>query len=219
MDIDHEGRIFHVQTEDRGVGNPLIETLVYTGGEIISKRQSSYAELLESEEFCDSAVQRLLETQHKGTIRDIYNGKFDAEGPKPFGHNIITDRSLDEVVLGYLRDNLTVDRLILEWVHPPQFVEGELSTMRMRVSEANSERPMAGAVVVVRLIATDGRRLELWRGVADADGLLEHECEIPLLPKANGAVFCVTEADGMTAELREVIQKDAVAMPGSVHDP
>ena len=35
-------------------------------------------------------------------IRDIRNGKFDPDGPKPFGYNIVSNRSLDEVVLDYL---------------------------------------------------------------------------------------------------------------------
>ncbi|MDH3627961.1 MAG: hypothetical protein OEV00_02875 [Acidobacteriota bacterium] len=218
MDIDHQGRVFHVQTEDRGLNNPLIETLIYTGGEIIAKRQTSYEEIVGTDDYNEKAVQRLLETQHKATIRDIYNGKFDSEGPKPFGHRVITDRSLDEVVLGYLGDQQAVDRLALEWTHPPQIVEDASSILRMRVIEANSERPMTGAEVVVRLVATDGRRLELGRGTAGEDGCLATRCEIPALPDANGAVFCVTTVDGMTAELREVIRKEPTAAQGLVHD-
>ena len=31
-DVRHGNRIFHVQTEDKGLGNPKIETLIYVGG-------------------------------------------------------------------------------------------------------------------------------------------------------------------------------------------
>ena len=47
-DITCEGQVFHIQTEDKGLANPIIETLVYTGGEIVCARKSSYAELAES---------------------------------------------------------------------------------------------------------------------------------------------------------------------------
>src|SRR5262245_21768907 len=31
-DVKHGGKVFHVQTEDKGAKNPIIETLVYVGG-------------------------------------------------------------------------------------------------------------------------------------------------------------------------------------------
>ena len=44
-DIKHRGRVYHCQTEDKGRDNPLIETLVYRGGEILAARRSSYEDL------------------------------------------------------------------------------------------------------------------------------------------------------------------------------
>jgi len=40
-DIKHGERVFHVQTEDRGLTNPVIESLVYVGGEILLRTQTS----------------------------------------------------------------------------------------------------------------------------------------------------------------------------------
>ena len=37
-DVEHDGRVYHVQTEDKGTDNPMIETLVYRGGEILDPR-------------------------------------------------------------------------------------------------------------------------------------------------------------------------------------
>ena len=47
-DVDHQGRVFHVQTEDKGLQNPVVESLIYCGGEIIASRSESYAELTEN---------------------------------------------------------------------------------------------------------------------------------------------------------------------------
>ena len=45
-DIKHRGRVFHCQTEDKGKDNPLVETLVYTGGQIHDAHQTRYEDLL-----------------------------------------------------------------------------------------------------------------------------------------------------------------------------
>ena len=39
-DIKHSGTTYHVQTEDKGRGNPLVESLVYTSGEILYTRRT-----------------------------------------------------------------------------------------------------------------------------------------------------------------------------------
>jgi len=108
-DIEFEGRVFHVQTEDRGLGNPIVESLVYSGGEIVTSRKNSYVDLVESDGYEEALVLRKMEMQHREMIREIRNGRFSSEEPKPFGHGIVTNRSFDEVVLGFLAENLTVE--------------------------------------------------------------------------------------------------------------
>ena len=62
-DVDYEGRVYHVQTEDRGEKHPVIESLVYCGGEIIASRRNPYAELLESGATSEDAVQQSYVTE------------------------------------------------------------------------------------------------------------------------------------------------------------
>src|SRR5262245_42701008 len=84
-DVQYVGRVFHVQTEDRGLANPVIESLVYTGGEIITSRRTGYADLAQSPEHSDLELARRMEAQHQTIIREILSGRFDPDGPKPFG--------------------------------------------------------------------------------------------------------------------------------------
>ena len=42
-DVKYRGVVYHVQTEDKGEGNPMIETLIYKGGEILGSRGASVA--------------------------------------------------------------------------------------------------------------------------------------------------------------------------------
>lgn len=106
-DIEHGGKVFHVQTEEKGVDNPVVITLVYCGGEIVTSLEASYADLVDDDpEAPEGEVRRRMNDQHQGLIRDILRGRFNPP-LMPYGHDLISDRSLDELVLGFLEDEIT----------------------------------------------------------------------------------------------------------------
>ena len=45
-DIEHDGVVYHVQTEDKGLETPIILSLVYTGGTILASKRSPYQDLI-----------------------------------------------------------------------------------------------------------------------------------------------------------------------------
>ena len=103
-DVIHDEKTFHVQTEDRGKENPIIETLIYVGGQILDARQRRYKDP-EAPDLEKDHLSTLIERQHLNVVRDIRLGKYDPpEQRKPFGEGIITDRSLDEVVKTFIEE-------------------------------------------------------------------------------------------------------------------
>lgn len=72
----YKGEVFHVQTEDSGVANPHIITLLYRGGVIISSRKTSYADILKMESL-EVVVEELMKEQHKDMMRRLKSGEFD----------------------------------------------------------------------------------------------------------------------------------------------
>ncbi|HWP43614.1 MAG TPA: hypothetical protein VNO14_10290, partial [Blastocatellia bacterium] len=66
-DVPYDGRIYHVQTEDRGKENPVLESLVYLGGTIIAKKQTPYADRL-TEGATEETIASLLKKQHQVII-------------------------------------------------------------------------------------------------------------------------------------------------------
>lgn len=96
-DVKCRGVVYHVQTEDKGEANPLIETLIYKGGEILASRRLPYGELIRSRDD-EAAITKLMEDQHKGMIMEVKRGKFDPGSEK----TLVEDLSLDEIVLAYL---------------------------------------------------------------------------------------------------------------------
>ena len=76
-DIKHGNRVFHVQTEDRGAGNPIVESLVYVGGQILLSKRSPYADLIVDGKVDEPAVRQLMDLQHRRIIEAIRRGRFD----------------------------------------------------------------------------------------------------------------------------------------------
>ena len=145
--VQYKGKIYHIQTEDSGVQNPHIITLLYEGGNILARKKTGYEDILKSEKL-PSVVKEMMQEQHKSMLRDLKNGTFDgriygppeevapeaapaasppqaAPPPPPkdvkvielkegedlkdediFGSDLISDKSLDEVILNYLSQNL-----------------------------------------------------------------------------------------------------------------
>ncbi len=93
-DVHWRGLVYHVQTEDKGRENPLIETLVYRGGEILGTRRRAYSGQPRGPE-AEKEIARLMEDQHKAMILEVKRGRFAPEHEDE-------DLSLDEIVLAYL---------------------------------------------------------------------------------------------------------------------
>jgi isopentenyl phosphate kinase len=110
--VRYRGEVFHVQTEDSGLANPYILTLLYLGGTIISSKKTSYDDIIKMENL-EHVIEELMKEQHKGMLLRLKAGEFDERAfpgkkfaaaetapasPKAQGGT----RNLDEVILDYL---------------------------------------------------------------------------------------------------------------------
>ena len=116
--IRYRGHIFHVQTEDGGKESPSIITLLYSGGAILFSKKTSYADQAGSADR-ETIVRQLMEAQHSAMVQALKTGKADdklglvssdaqtnpgARLPRSaeFGADVISRRSLDEVIVAHL---------------------------------------------------------------------------------------------------------------------
>jgi hypothetical protein len=91
-DIEHNGTVYHVQTEDKGLDTPIILSLVYVGGTILASKRSPYTDLID-QGFSDELLAERLKRQHKLICAAINSGRIDdlkkmsrsgsAKGPAP----------------------------------------------------------------------------------------------------------------------------------------
>ena len=73
--------VYHVQTEDRGEVNPVIDTTIYSKGRILHRRVNSYKEFRETPEFNPTALRERLEVQHRTIIDELRSGALVLEAP------------------------------------------------------------------------------------------------------------------------------------------
>jgi hypothetical protein len=75
-DVEHDGVVYHVQTEDKGLESPLILSLVYSGGAILASKRSRYEDLIAAG-FSDEVLAERLKRQHKLICAAIHAGRLD----------------------------------------------------------------------------------------------------------------------------------------------
>ncbi len=75
-DVEHEGVVYHVQTEDKGLKSPLLLSLVYVGGTILASKRTPYDDLI-AEGYDEKALAERLQRQHKLICAAIKAGRIE----------------------------------------------------------------------------------------------------------------------------------------------
>jgi len=75
-DVEHDGVVYHVQTEDKGLDSPMILSLVYVGGAILASKRSPYEDLIAAG-FSDEALSERLKRQHRLICAAILSGRLN----------------------------------------------------------------------------------------------------------------------------------------------
>ena len=73
-DVEYQGKIYHVQTEDAGRDHPTIMTILFHSGAILATRRTGYADLVNTGNLT-AALKQLMSRQHKEMIRDLQAGR------------------------------------------------------------------------------------------------------------------------------------------------
>lgn len=227
-DVRHHEVVFHVQTEDKGAENPLIESLVYVGGQVLAAKRAGYAELL-SEGRGGRSVVELMERQHRTVIAAIKNGRFDgkleallearkAAGVPPVppgepgagpdleeGDGLEAERTLDQVILEYLTSEADQDQLLLTVDGEQRLSLGAKVELALRATSSKSGHPVAGTRVQVRMISTVTDPRVLATGETGDDGSLALSFEIPKLGRGTAALIITAASNLGHAEIKHLL--------------
>lgn len=217
-DVKHRGRVFHAQTEDKGKDNPLIETLVYTKGQIHDAHHTRYDDLVASG-YDEKQVVRMMEDQHRRVIALIKSGHYltpeekaqaereAAEKERAIGAMTEDERGLDELVYDWINNEMEHEQLELIMSMDSELVEGSTVELRLKASKNISRGTVAGARVSVRLISTVSEAAVLFEGVTDRMGECVARFELPKLAEGNAAIIVRADSDFGSSELKQLVKK------------
>ena len=95
--ISYKGTVYHVQTEDSGIKNPHIITLLYHKGTILARKKTGYAHIAAAPDYQEK-VRELMKAQHKAMIKELIHGKHtqDQNTMQPAGDLSAEEESEEE---------------------------------------------------------------------------------------------------------------------------
>lgn len=232
-DIRHGNRVFHVQTEDKGEENPFVESLVYVGGEIIASKKTPYGDSIRNGGGT-SAVQEMMELQHRKMIAAVQRGRFDTSSgapPKglkdesfetilppaapavdiPPGAVVVEssrpdEKTLDQVILDYLASEVSQEHLDLTLYSSPEFYLGESVEIRVKAETSLSRRPIIGAQILVKVISTVDKPIVVYQGKTASDGSCIAHCKLPDYRNANAALIIQAKSESGSNEIKYLLR-------------
>ena len=220
-DIEHSGTTYHVQTEDKGRGNPLVESLVYTSGEILYTRRTPYDDLVE-QDVDREAIATLMERQHRSIVDAVHRGglarltgkiEIAADDDTTITHrqterDASEEPSLDQVILDYLEAQRDQAHLILRASIDHDFAYASLAPISVLAVDSIAHSPQAGVKVSVLFKSTaEPRRLVLAEGETGEDGIFSAEARMPAFADGTSAVVITAESDLGRSEMKHLVHK------------
>jgi hypothetical protein len=225
-DIKHNDKVYHIQTEDKGLSNPYIESLVYVGGEILASKKTSYAEQARTG-IDEKWIGGLMEQQHRTMIAAIKRGRFDqaADATKnslrPGGKTTVSqplpasspeaevdlDRTLDQVIIDYLASEAEVEHLELSLLNQVDFFAGSPIELRVATKKSISQQPVTAAAIEVRVISTIEPPRVIYRGKTAADGTAMIRCTIPAFRDGTAAVIISAQSPIGNDEVKQLVKR------------
>lgn len=86
-DVHVSNITYHVQTEDRGTKNPVVDSVIYVGGKIVDRVQTPY----NPEAVTEAEIEAMVRRQHRELLESIRSGTFTAAPeplPLPLGYGL-----------------------------------------------------------------------------------------------------------------------------------
>ncbi len=175
-DVKVGSLVFHVQTEDRGAGNPVLDTIIYHKGRVLAKRATSYKEFLASPDFSESELRSMLEQQHQQLLDEVRAGQIQE--------------------MKELAAKSQAGGVAIRLMNPSTFLQGTTAVLELAVTRRKERHPVAGAKIRVRVNAGASEPHQ-FEGTTDGEGRVTLQFVLPRLGPAGAELMIqATAAEG-----------------------
>jgi hypothetical protein len=179
--VNVDGTVYHVQTEDHGAAHALIDTTVYCRGRVLHRRTNNYFDLLPLNADREGALKERLDKQHRSVLEEIRTGVLLLKPPP------------SPAAPG-------PSALALELVNATTWLAGKRATLQIAVRHKENGGGVAGAQVAAKIdgAATPGE----FKTKTGKDGQARLEFDMPRLSSAEPALVIEAKDGAAKAHLR-----------------
>ena len=168
---------YHVQTEDRGVTNALIDTTVYFHGRVLHRRTNNYFDLLPLNAKSEPALKQRLDDQHGSVVEELRTGALHLplpqEAKSSAGTSVSNAASVPKV-------------LTLVLINSKTWLAGKHATLDVSVQNRESGEAVNHARIVARVEgAADSEEFKTETGI---DGRAQLQFDMPRVSGAEPAL-------------------------------
>ena len=232
-DVEHNGVVYHVQTEDKGLRTPVILSLVYTGGAILASKRSPYDDLITSG-FEEKVLVERLERQHKLICAAVHAGRIEElkrmgerapvsngsavgtanpplekeEAERKAGPPASPATGAPAVITSerFSTSEETDDALTVSLLDEKQLRPGDSVTLRIEVTKRteSGRAPAAKANITMKVLGSTFQPSSTY-STTDSAGRSAISVTLPTFKTGRAAILIRAEADGEVAELRRII--------------
>jgi hypothetical protein len=194
-DVRVGDQVFHVQTEDRGPGHPIIDTAVYQNGRVLHRRLSNYDQWVVSAEFSSEALRQRVEQQHRTVIEDLRSGTLASE------------------LAAAVEKTTQAGGIQVQLLNADSWLTAGNVTLDVKILRRTDHQAQAGAHVEAAIegALTDAH----YAGTSDDEGRVRIEFPLPPLGRGDLALVILARADVGRDEIRFMMRSKQKAPPSN----
>jgi hypothetical protein len=195
-DVKAGETVYHVQTEDCGTANALIDTTVYCRGRVLHRHTNNYIDLLPLDPGREEVLRKRIDDQHRAVTEEIRSGALHLVSPpmsvekpaanwaEPAGHALA----------------VSPPALAMELINAKSWLAGNRANLHVAVLRTQNKEAVVGALVTARI---DGAAdLTEFSTETGADGQARLEFEMPRLAGAESALVIEASQADSRGQLR-----------------
>jgi hypothetical protein len=168
---------YHVQTEDRGATNALIDTTVYFRGRVLHRRTNNYFDLLPLNADSERALKQRLNEQHRAVVEELRTGAL---------HLALPQDEKDSALAAAPDSAAARKVLLLELINAKTWLSGKRALLQVAVRNQTNQA-VEGAKVTARV---DGAaEISEYASETGPFGHAQFEFDMPRLSGADAALL------------------------------
>ena len=207
-DVEFDGVVYHVQTEDKGLQTPEIVSFVFAGGAILARKRSDYDDLV-SAGFDESILVKRLQRQHKLICAAVHAGRIEdlkrmSERELSLGKEPAPEQAApSDSEIRNFEPELIDEGLKVALLDEPELRAGRVVTLRLKVTRAGLGLNESVPITIKALGTAFSTQATLAN--TDDSGVATVSVTLPDFKTGRAAILIQAEEAGEIAELRRII--------------